>query len=163
MRILTASALALTLAFASPLNAQGLVPWGQVDGWDVLVDPTLDNGCLIQSEYDDGSVVRIGFDRSRGMGYLAAFNQSWGDIEDSATYPVLFDLDGEEYHGEATGVYLNGVPGAVILFTNPDFLFDIAARNVLTLYNESGEVMAIDLAGTDAGIAAAVECQDEMG
>ena len=28
--------------------------------WDVLVDPSLGDGCLIQAAYQDGSIVRIG-------------------------------------------------------------------------------------------------------
>lgn len=161
MRLLTAFAVAATLA--SPAFAQSLEPWGQVAGWDVMIDPSLGNGCLIQAEYQDGSVVRIGFDRNQGMGYVTAFNEAWGDIEEGAIYPVLFDLDGQEYNGEARGMYLNGVPGADIMFSNPDFLFDIAKKYTMTLYNENGEVMAIDLGGTYAGLEAAMECQDEQG
>jgi hypothetical protein len=161
MRILTAATLALALA--APLHAQSLEPWGHVEGWDVMIDPSLGNGCLIQAEYQDGSVVRIGFDRNQGMGYVTAFNEAWGDIVEGEIYPVLFDLDGQEYNGEARGIYLNGVPGADIMFSNPDFLFDIAKKYTMTLYNENGEVMAIDLGGTYVGLEAAIQCQDEMG
>lgn len=145
------------------LNAQQLEFWGEAGGWDVMVDPTLGDGCLIQAAYQDGSVVRIGFDRVEGAGYVTAFNDAWGDIEEGATYPILFDLDGQEYDGEAQGIYLNGVPGADIYFTNPDFLWDIAAKYTMTLYNEYGEVMAIDLGGTMSGLEAAIACQEEMG
>lgn len=145
------------------LHAQQLEFWGEAGGWDVMVDPTLGDGCLIQAAYQDGSVVRIGFDRVEGAGYITAFNDAWGDIEEGATYPILFDLDGQEYDGEAQGIYLNGVPGADIYFTNPDFLWDIAAKYTMTLYNEYGEVMAIDLGGTMSGLEAAIACQEEMG
>ena len=128
-----------------------------------MIDPSLGNGCLIQAEYQDGSVVRIGFDRNEGAGYVTAFNDAWGDIVDGERYSILFDLDGEEYEGEATGIYLNGVPGADVYFSNPDFLYDIAAKYTMTLYNENGEVMAIDLGGTSVGLDAVVQCQDELG
>lgn len=144
-------------------GAQQLEAWGEAGGWDVMVDPTLGYGCLIQAAYNDGSVVRIGFDRNAGAGYVTAFNEAWGDIEEGAAYPILFDLDGQEYDGEATGIYLNGVPGADIYFSNPDFLFDIARKYTMTLYNENGEVMAIDLGGTAVGLDAAIACQEEMG
>lgn len=145
------------------LHAQQLEFWGEAGGWDVMIDPTLGDGCLIQAAYQDGSVVRIGFDRIEGAGYVTAFNEAWGDIEEGATYPILFDLDGQEYDGEAQGIYLNGVPGADIYFTNPDFLWDIAAKYTMTLYNEYGEVMSIDLGGTMSGLEAAIACQEEMG
>ena len=149
--------------YAGAVAAAGLVPWGSASGWDIMVDPSLGNGCLIQAEYQDGSVVRIGFDRAKGVGYLTAFNMAWGDIEQGAVYPVAFALDDEEYDGEATGIYLNNVPGADIEFDNPDFLFDLAKRYTMTLYNESGEVMAIDLEGSFNALEGALECQDEMG
>lgn len=143
--------------------AQELVYWGEAGGWDIQVDPTLGNGCLIQAEYTNDVVVRIGFDLTEGMGYLTAFHQNWGDIVEGRAYDVSFDLDGQGYDGTAYGMYLNGVPGADILFDNPDFLWDIAARQVLTLYNESGEVMAIDLTGTMVALDAMLECQDMQG
>ncbi len=150
-------------AFVTPVFAQSLEQWGASEYWDVMIDPTLGDGCLIQSEFDDGSVVRIGFDRTEGNGYVTAFNEDWGDIEEGEWYPVLFELDGQDYEAEARGMYLNGVPGADIPFDSEDFLFDIAAKQTMTLYNESGEVMAIDLTGTFAALEAALECQEEMG
>ncbi|MBV1863285.1 MAG: hypothetical protein KUG74_02525 [Rhodobacteraceae bacterium] len=143
--------------------AQNLEQWGTAGGWDVMIDSTLGNGCLIQAEYNDGSVVRIGFDRNEGAGYVTAFNDAWGEIEEGETYSILFDLDGQEYEGEAEGIYLNGVPGADIYFTNEEFLFDIAKKHTMTLYNEHGEVMAINLGGTYIGLEATMMCQDEMG
>jgi len=149
--------------FFTPLTAQSLEQWGASDYWDVMIDPTLGDGCLIQSEFEDGSVVRIGFDRLEGTGYVTAFNNDWGDIEQDEWYPVLFELDGQDYEAEARGMYLNGVPGADIPFDSEDFLFDLAKKQTMVLYNESGEVMAIDLTGSYAALEAAIECQEEMG
>ncbi|OIQ38443.1 MAG: hypothetical protein BM558_12135 [Roseobacter sp. MedPE-SW] len=146
-----------------PLLAQELDYWGEAGGWDVMIDSSLGDGCLIQAAYGDGSVVRIGFDRNQGNGYVTAFNQAWEGIEEGVTYPIAFDLDSQEYEGEATGIYLNDVPGADIAFSNPDFLFDLAQKYTMTLYNEYGEVMAIDLEGSYAGLEAAIACQEEMG
>ena len=142
--------------------SQGLEEWGTVGAWDVLIDPSLGNGCLIQAAYEDGSLVRIGFDRNEGLGYVTAFNENWGGIEEGTVYPIKFDLDGEEFDGEAKGIYLNGVPGADIQFDDEEFLFAIAKKYTMTLYNENGEVMAIDLEGTFNGLEAALECQDEV-
>ncbi|MFC6639886.1 hypothetical protein GV827_22025 [Sulfitobacter sp. JBTF-M27] len=156
-------ALILGIALSSPALAQELEHWGSSDYWDVMIDPSLGDGCLIQSEFTDGSVVRIGFDPSDGGGYVTVFNMAWGDIEQDEWYSVLFDLDGEEYEAEAQGMYLEGVPGADIPFDNPDFLFDIAKKYTMTLYNEQGEVMSIDLTGSYAALEAAIECQEDVG
>ncbi|KAE9631684.1 hypothetical protein FEE96_21030 [Parasedimentitalea maritima] len=147
----------------APALAQSLEHWGSSDYWDVMIDPSLGDGCLIQSEFNDGSVVRIGFDRVQGGGYVTAFNMAWGDIQENEWYPVQFALDGQDYDAEARGMYLNDVPGADIPFDNPDFLFDIAAKYTMTLYTEGGEVMSIDLTGSSKALEAAIECQEEMG
>ena len=157
---------ALSVVFAMVAHtaaAQELVPWGSSDYWDVLVDPSLGNGCLIQSEFDDGSVVRIGFDRLTGFGYVTAFNEGWGDIEAGTMYPISFTLDDEQFEGEAKGIYLNEVPGADIEFDNADFFMSIAQRQTMTMFSDGAEVMAIDLTGTMAGLEAVVACQDEQG
>lgn len=143
--------------------AQELVYWDAAGGWDILVDPTLGNGCLIQAEYTNGVLVRVGFDMDAGVGYVTAFHDNWGDIVEGESYDVGFDLDGEYYEGVARGMYLNGVPGADIEFDSPDFLWDIAARQTLTLFNENGEVMAIDLTGTMVALEGAMDCQEAQG
>lgn len=58
---------------------------------------------------------------------------------------MLFDLDGQEHETDAKGMYLNGVPGADIIFDEEDFHFDIAAQY------------------TCQALEAAIECQNEMG
>lgn len=148
---------------AVPAMSQELRQWGASDYWDVMIDPSLGDGCLIQSEFTDGSIVRIGFDRTQGMGYVTAFNENWGDIEAGETYPVLFDLDGQEYEADARGIYVHGIPGADILFDEEDFLFDLAKKYTMTLFAEDGEVMAIDLTGSYQALEAAIECQEEIG
>lgn len=162
-RTLLALSAAAIVSSTGWAQAQELEHWGSSDYWDVMVDPSLGNGCLSQSEFSDGSVVRIGFDRNEGGGYVTAFNMNWGDIVEGEWYPVLFALDGQDYDAEARGMYLNGVPGADIPFDSPDFLFDLAAKYTMTLYTEGGEVMAIDLTGSYKALEAAMECQDEMG
>lgn len=162
-KLILSGLLAASTFTATVVSAQQLEMWGTAGGWDVLIDPSLGDGCLIQAAYEDGSVVRIGFDRNEGNGYVTVFNESWGDIEEGATYPILFALDGTDYDAEATGLYLDGVPGADIAFDNADFLFDLAKKYTMTIYNENGEVMAIDLGGSYAGLEAVIECQEEMG
>jgi len=161
-KTLIAAAIAVS-ALGAPAIAQELEHWGTVGVWDVMIDHSIGSGCLIQAEFEDGSVVRIGFDRAAGDGYVTAFNDAWGGIEEGAMYPITFDLDGAGYDGEAKGIYLSDIPGADIHFTNPDFLWDLAKKYTMTLYHDGGEVMAIDLGGTFAGLEAVMQCQDEMG
>ena len=153
------------LCAMAPLSAsaQDLEAWGEAGGWDVMIDPTVGNGCLIQSEFEDGSEVRIGFDRTADTGYVLAFNEAWGDIEEGTTYPIHFDLDGVQYDGEATGMWLDDQPGVDISFDSMDFLMDLAQKSTMNLYSNADLVMSIDLSGSYQGLEAAIQCQDENG
>ena len=145
------------------LFAQDLIAYDTVGVWDIYVDPTIGNGCLINAVFEDGSDVRIGFDRDAGSGYLIATNGNWGDIVDGETYPISMDVDGSVYEGHGTGIHLDDLPGVDIPFDSVDFLMDVAAKQTLTLSNSSGPVMSIDLTDSLQAIEAAIACQDHQG
>ena len=160
MQLFKAAAVSLVMVgCAGAAMAQDLVPYSEAGGWTVAVDPTLGNGCLLTSDFEDGSTVRIGFDATQGNGYVAAFNDGWGEIEDGTVYPVSFLLDDEHYDGQAHGIHLNDVPGALITFDSTDFLVDLAKRNVMVLQHNGADVMSIDLSGSDDAIAETIACQ----
>ncbi|WP_022703281.1 hypothetical protein [Pseudorhodobacter ferrugineus] len=156
------SAVALT-ALTLPAAAQDLIKWGEAGGWDVLVDPTVGNGCLISSEFEDGSVVRVGIDAEKGEGYVMAFNAAWGEIVEGDTYPITFDLDGEKYEGQATGIWLDDAPGIDIAFDSEEFVMDLAQKQTMTLSHDGEDVMSIDLSGSYEGLVQALACQDAQG
>ena len=61
--------------------SQELIDKGFVEGWNIMMDPALGNGCLIQTIYQDLSVVRLGYDALGNRGYFTVYNKAWGDIE----------------------------------------------------------------------------------
>lgn len=163
---MTISKIVLAAGFAmisAAAAAQDLVPYSEAGGWDVSVDPTLGNGCLMSSEFEDGSAVRIGFDRTAGNGYVTAANEAWGDVVDGTEYPITFFLDEEKYDGNAKGIHLDGLPGVMVTFDNVDFLTDLAQRNVMLLQSNGEDVMSIDLSGTDAAVVEIIACQEAQG
>ncbi|GLS86035.1 hypothetical protein GCM10010873_10090 [Cypionkella aquatica] len=147
---------------SSAAFADDLVPYSEAGGWAVQVDTTLGNGCLLSSDFEDGSHVRIGFDRTAGNGYVAAFNDAWGEIADGTDYPISFMLDDQKYDGNATGVHLDEVPGVMVSFDGPDFLTDLAAKNVMILQSQGEDVMSIDLSGSDAAVTETIACQEQQ-
>ncbi|WP_425043136.1 hypothetical protein [Primorskyibacter sp. S87] len=161
---LRAIALAFGLAAPSLVSAQELIDKGFVHGWNLMVDPAMGNGCLIQTVYEDLSVVRLGYDANSDRGYFVVFNKAWGDIKTGEQYNITFDLDGEGFNGVATGVRLKNVPGAIVAFDDRNFVHAIASRKVMTVYGQTGEqVMAIDLKGTAKALEYARECQKQQG
>lgn len=101
--------------------AQDLRDFGFTEGWNIMVDPQMGNGCLIQRVVSENSVVRIGYDATNARGYVTVFDRKWGQIRDGKTYPVRFDLDGQGYDATATGCHPGNVPGAGIFFADRAF------------------------------------------
>ena len=154
-------AFALAALTATAGWAQELVDKGFVEGWNIMMDPAMGNGCLIQTVYQDLSVVRPGYDTNGNRGYFTVFNKAWGDVEDGKSYPIRFDLDGETFNATAIGFHLNRVPGATVFFTDRNFVNAIAQRRTMTVYNPAGQrVMAIDLKGTAKALDYARDCQN---
>nr|WP_246567039.1 DUF1176 domain-containing protein [Gemmobacter fulvus] len=145
------------------VQAQDLQAFDTVEGWEILVDPTVGNGCLINAEFEDGSDVRIGFDMAADSGYVLAANAAWGDIEQGATYPLTFSLDGDVYEAEGKGLYIDDLPGVDIAFDSMDFLMGLAEKNSMELSTSNGPVMTIDLSGSAAALLRAIECQEQQG
>lgn len=153
-------ALAFATFTATAALSQDLIDKGFVEGWNIMMDPALGNGCLIQTVYQDLSVVRLGYDALDNRGYFAVYNKAWGDIKQGESYPIRFELDGKSYDATAIGFNERDVPGATVFFTDRNFVAAIAQNKTMTVYNPAGEVvMAIDLKGTAKALDYARECQ----
>lgn len=155
--------LALTFAAftATAAWSQDLIDKGFVEGWNIMMDPALGNGCLIQTVYQDLSVVRLGYDALDNRGYFTVYNKAWGEIESGQSYPIRFELDGNSFDATAIGFKQDRVPGATVFFTDRNFVNAIAQNKTMTVYNPAGEVvMAIDLKGTAKALEYARDCQN---
>jgi hypothetical protein len=72
-RALIVSALC-SIALTTSAVAQ-TAEWGQVGGWKIRVDRTLGNGgCFAFQSYEDGSVIRLGFNPERKTIYFLLGN-----------------------------------------------------------------------------------------
>ena len=143
-------ALTVGMAMVGTPAASELIYLDDVAGWEGLVDRS--------------SLVRIGFDLNVGEGYVTVVNDNWGYLEDGAEYEVNFDLDSEPYTGLASVAHIADSPGVDIYFDNFDFLFHIAKKYTMTIYNDDmREVTAIDLGGTYHALQSAMDCQDIFG
>lgn len=151
------------VSLSSVAFAQELQTYDTVGVWDVLVDTTIGNGCLINAEFEDGSDVRIGFAPDTGFGYILAMNAAWEGIVPGTVYPISMDVDGAEYEGEGTGIIIDDTPGVDIEFDSADFLLDVATKQTLTLSNDAGPVMSIDLTDSLLALESAIECQEAQG
>ncbi|MGB5171269.1 MAG: hypothetical protein WBN69_07555, partial [Eudoraea sp.] len=72
-----------TASFSDSTDPTSFQKWGDAGEWEVLVDRSRNNGCLIQKLYPDGTLVRLGQLPAENGSYFAALNQDWTHIDES--------------------------------------------------------------------------------
>lgn len=155
------AAAAAAILAAMPAFAQDeLQPYAETANWSIAIDPSLNNGCLMISEFEDSSIVRIGLDMTTGKGYILSANPSWGDIVEGQAYPVSVVVDDKTFDGTATGYPIDGLPGANVDFDNPDFMAELVTAETLSLMHDGHEVMGLDVTGSADAVVKLIECQD---
>lgn len=156
MKFFLAAAL---IALAGTARAE-LVDMGYYDGWNLMVDQDLGNGCLIQTGRDGETLTRIGYDGLKKQGYLAVFNPDWKRLRQGESYPLTFDLDGTSYPAVATGLEVGKVRGAGVVFGQMTVFDQLARAKMLTVFDAQGKpVFQLDLSGSAQALEAARKCQ----
>jgi hypothetical protein len=153
-------ATAFVIAGMTAATAQDVEFWGSVENWDIVVDRTVGDGCRIQSEFDDGTFLVIGYDANEDTGYLAVFNTVWGDVVAGDLYDIEIAFDDAVWEAEAEGIYANGVPGGEILVDSVDFLYDMADSTALELWSGDEFLTGLDLSFAAEALDEVVRCQD---
>jgi hypothetical protein len=144
------------------VQAQELSKWGDAGDWAILVDPATGNGCLMQKQFDDGTLFQFGTVPNRDGGFVAAYNPDWSDIKDGATGTVKFEFPDVRFVGEVVGVATGGRFGGYAFFDNPNVPLEFARSNDMTIDGEVGRVIAVNLKGTSKAIKAVKACQAEQ-
>lgn len=157
--LVTAAVLACAATLPGLARAE-LIDLGAYNGWNVMVDPELNNGCLIQSARDGKALTRIGYDPAKAEGYIAIFNPDWKRLRKGQSYDLVVALDDQRQPVVATGIQMGTVHGAGVVFTDRKVYDEIAKARTLTVFDASGAaVYQLDLTGTADAIAAARKCQ----
>ena len=91
--LLPLAGLACLVSSAPASAAADVIRWGSVSGWDIMVDPSLGNGCFIYTQYDAGTALRLGFSPDDDEAYLMVGNKKWSSIEDGKEYQIQLKMD----------------------------------------------------------------------
>ena len=93
-------------------------------------------------------------------GYIALYTKKDAAVSAGEKVSVIFDVDGQKFSGEATGQQIEGMDGAFVWVNNPDFIYDLAKKNALTISPAGRDPIVLSLKGTDAAFKALRACQD---
>jgi hypothetical protein len=155
----------IALAF-SALAATGAVAqkkYGSEAGWEIFVKDEMGPGCLIKKANADGTQIQMGIDATgTKRGYMALYTKADANVASGEKRPVLFDVDGQKFSGEAKGQVMDGYQGAFVWVNNPDFIYDLAKKKAVTITPEGRNSIVVKLAGTDAAFKALRACQESQ-
>ncbi|MBZ9654059.1 hypothetical protein [Phyllobacterium lublinensis] len=161
MHLFARTALAAAILIV-PCEAQDMIKKiGSAAGWDIFVNEKMGPGCVIARQNpNDGAQLLIGIDATADLrGYMAIYTKKPAKISQGEKLSVLFDVDGQQFTGVATGQEMEGFDGASVPFNNLDFIYDLAKKKKLTISAKGRDPLVVDLTGTDAAFKALRECQ----
>ncbi|MBC6408806.1 MAG: hypothetical protein GDA40_12325 [Rhodobacteraceae bacterium] len=154
---------ALMFGAATPGMARELLDWGAVEGWNIMINPAAGDGCMMERQFEDGTLFQLGAIPAERGGFFAVYNRDWTWIEDGATGPIHFQFEDKKFGGEAYGKVSGKWYGGFAYFNNPDLAYDFARKASVTISNDDGQSVVVDLTGSEKALDMVIQCQAEQG
>jgi hypothetical protein len=164
MRITTTLAASMLLA-AAAAGAQDFKQYGVVGDWRIAVNEDMGPGCVAVRKFvNPTSQVQMGIDATNPdlVGYFAVYARGVEAIEGGNEIPATFDVDGQVFNGALVSQQIDGFGGAFASVSNPDFIYDLATRDTLTINFGEGQRLIVSLAETDEAFAMLRSCQQSL-
>ncbi|MDR6104070.1 hypothetical protein QE369_004267 [Agrobacterium larrymoorei] len=155
---------AAMFALPSPLLAQSdTVPWKEVAGWTIRMDPTMGNACYLSTVYEDGTILRLGFNFLEGKCelYFSFGNAKWKSLEEGKEYPVRIQFDDETpWEAKASAAEINSYKYLQVGTHDPNFLVEFSKKLGLKAFYADKQIIFLRLKGSSKAIDEMLECQD---
>lgn len=154
--------IAMVLFAATPASAAETVLWKEVSGWSVLLDKTMGNACYVTTGYEDGTVLRLGFDFQgpKGALYFGLGNVNWKALEPGKDYPVKIQFDNQPvWDATASGVRVGEMNFLHISTSQSNFADEFARKLSVRAYFNGRQIAALRLKGSSRAIDEMLECQ----
>ncbi|WP_204114230.1 hypothetical protein [Shimia biformata] len=142
--------------------AESREDWRTSGPWQIIVDPAVGRGCLMETVMADGTKVRVGVLPQEDGGYIAALNRDWTGIEPNKSGIARFDFGRDLFEGETRSVIEGDWRGGSAFFNNPEFLENFEQGRALTIAGSGGIQFEISLTGTRRAVAEVLKCQEEQ-
>ncbi|MEY9782252.1 hypothetical protein [Sinorhizobium fredii] len=149
------------LFVASPVCAQDTVPWREISGWGILMDSTMGNACFVATGYEDGTILRLGFDlRETKSIYLALGNKNWASLEPGKDYPLQIQFDGNPvWNATARALNLDGANYLVVSTTDTNFANEFTRKLAMRATFNGRQVASLRLSGSARAVDEMLNCQ----
>lgn len=153
------------LLAATPVTANESVMWKEVSGWLVMMDPTLGNACYVSTIYEDGTVLRLGFNFTgpEGAIYIALGNDNWKSLEPGKDYPVVITFDRETpWNAVATGMEFSNSNWLMVHTKDMDFAAEFARKHTMNATFQGRSIAKLQLKGSARAVSEMLNCQDAV-
>lgn len=164
-------ALVTACALAQPISAQAQnIEWNaNVRGWYIAVDTTIANGCFMLSEYDDGGVLRVGFNPESDDMYIVIGDDDWRSLDTDKTYDIELTFGKETpWSGDASVfVWDDGDRSLALEIPFDDgladlFIDELKRTNSVAVDYKGEEILRLSLSGSFAAMDETIACQMQM-
>lgn len=160
VKTLIQTSLALAMLSGAAAAAETYKKVGSEAGWDVYVREGKMRGCLISKDLNQDAQVQMGINPAEQVpGFMALYTKAGAQVSSGEKISVTFDVDGQKFTGEAVAQEMEGYKGAYVQVNNPQFIYDLAKKNKLTITPAGRPPIVLSLKGTDAAFNALKICQ----
>ncbi|MDK4720096.1 hypothetical protein PH552_12150 [Rhizobium sp. CNPSo 3968] len=164
MKRIIASAFLMYLV-ASPTYAADSVPWKSVNGWTILVDPSMGNACYMTTAFNNNVLLRFGFSflGKAPLLYLAVGNRNWQSLEVGKDYPLQIHFDNNPiWSATAFVTDLSGVKFLNVTTSDTNFAQEFSRKLGMTISFQGKFVTGVQLRGSSAAVAEMLNCQTNV-
>ena len=151
------------LALPNPAPAGGSPVWNSIDGWEIRVDTLLYHSCYLTTEYDEGTVLRIGLIKNHKQAYVILANLFWGHLEAGKDYEMSLRFDKEPpWNGTATVIRMGQARAKVLklMITDPVFLDEFSRKHEMAVTLRGRPVAILSLSSSQAAVRELINCQN---
>lgn len=139
------------------------VLWKEVGGWMVRMDPTMGNACYVSTAYEDGTVLRLGFNFLDGNSslYFSLGNAKWKSLESGKEYAVRLQFDNNPaWDATATALEMDTVHHLHVNTKDANFAHEFSKKLSVRAYYAGKQIVSLRLKGSSKAIDEMVACQD---
>lgn len=137
--------------------------WATVEGWDIRIDESMNNGCFITTVYEGNTFLRLGYEPGRGEAYMMLGNDAWKSIEADKEYPIELKLDNDaSWTAKATGSKIGTTPMLYVFFKEFEFLDDVRRKRRIAVTFEGKSIAKLNLFGSSAALLEMLNCQKSV-
>jgi hypothetical protein len=146
---------------ASTVDDKGLSLWTELKKWNVYVDHSLGNKCLIGARITDGTYFRIGYSGDPSQPYYFMIqNKKWASVQEGSKYKLEVIFDGDvAWDMPVTAINLGTALALTGVFSDGTFWSDLAKAKTLLVKRDAITVTYANVEGSTAAITALASCE----